>query len=347
MTSTNSPPKIPMPTVCVVDLGISVTTPIVPSARKALTTLSVPVQAVTLRTLSGEGAWQAALNDNTDTAKALDQYYTNEEVARYLFQVFCRYFNPSLFHMIEPSAGAGSFSKLLNFGSIAVDIDPRCLGIIMADFLKFFVAGYLPCAVIGNPPFGFMSTAAVDFFNHAARYSTVIAMIVPRTFRKATILHRLNRGCRLLHDEDLPPDAFLFEGKPYDVPAAFQIWQREPILRELPPIETRHPDFVFTSRQLGDFAIQRVGHSAGRVYDDTGCSHKNTYFIRATARSQVARLRSIMEKLDFAEPAASSAGYPSLAKSEIVALYREHTEGVPPHWRLAPRMPSSFNRGDY
>ena len=38
--------------------------------------------------------------------------------------------------------------------------------------------------VIGNPPFGKISSLAVKFFNKSAEYADVIAFIVPRTLKE-------------------------------------------------------------------------------------------------------------------------------------------------------------------
>ena len=284
---------------------------------------------------------QVPTNDNDDLDVELDRYFTCEYVAEHCVQVVSLYIDLSNVHVVEPSAGVGVFCKILPAGTIAVDIAPRYAGTIQVDFLSFDIVGFQPILTIGNPPFGKGSSLAIKFFNHAARQSTFIAMIFPRTFRKAFVLRRLNREFHLIHDEDMPPYAFLFRGKPYDVPTMFQIWERRPVERDLPPAEIRHPDFVFTSWDKADFAIQRIGSSAGRVHDDLGCSAISTYFIRATDRSQVARLRAIMDQLDFATPASNTAGYPSLAKSEIIALYREWTEGLPPYWRVTPEPPAA------
>lgn len=284
---------------------------------------------------------QIDTNDDDDLDEELDRYLTREQVAKHCVQVASRYIDLPNVHVVEPSAGDGAFCKVLPAGTFAVDIASRYAGTIEVDYLSFHIVGFRPILTIGNPPFGKNSSLARKFFNHAARRSAFIAMIFPRTFRKASVLRRLNRELHLIHDEDMPPYAFLFRGKPYDVPTAFQIWERRSVERDLPPTQTRHPDFVFTTWDRADFAIQRIGSSAGLVHDDLGCSAISTYFIRATDRSQVARLRAIMDQLDFATPASNSAGYPSLAKTEIIALYREWTEGVPPYWRVKPEPPAA------
>jgi hypothetical protein len=239
-------------------------------------------------------------------------------VAHRLYRIFERHFDPSAYRMVEPSAGTGSFFRLLPEGSVGYDVDPKYPGLVTADFLTVDLPHDRDIAIIGNPPFGRNSSTAVRFFNHAARQAKVIAFIVPRTFRKASIVNRLDRSFRLLCEEPVPADAFLFRSKPYDVPAIFQIWERTSWLRAPMRIETRHCDFEFTTAEDADFAVQRVGARAGRLHRNFDASPSSHYFIKGD-------VEHVMMQLDLVGAAADVAGNPSLAKSEIVALYRART----------------------
>lgn len=257
-----------------------------------------------------------ALKDNCHPDGRLDQYYTQMPVAAYFYGVFREHFDPALYRMVEPSAGTGSFYKLLPAGSLGYDVEPKYPGIETVDFLTVKIAADRKIAIIGNPPFGKNASMAVRFFNHAAPQSSVIALILPRSFRKASIRNRLNRDFHLVWEEMVPQDAFLFEGKPYNVPAAFQIWERRDVLRTLMPVETKHPDFEFTTPDRANFAIQRVGARAGQVHHDLSASPSSHYFIWGN-------VEAIMAQLDFVSVVGNVAGNPSLAKSEIVSLYCE------------------------
>lgn len=257
-----------------------------------------------------------------------DQYYTQDQVADALFDEVVKRYNPDLYQMLEPSAGTGAFFRLMPPGSLGIDIDPKGPGIIQADFLERRVEGGRPVATIGNPPFGTNASMAVKFFNHAATMSDVIAFVLPRTFRKRQLQNRLNDNFHLVHEQVVPADAFLFMGKPYNVPAVFQIWERRG-QRALHVIQTNHPDFEFTTPDQADFAIQRVGAKAGRIHHDSERSANAHYFVRVANRSARAidRVQRIMRRLDFPGAAGNVAGNPSLAKSEIVALYQALTTG--------------------
>ena len=273
-----------------------------------------------LRTLNAQTIRRTKSSDKFALDIQRDQYYTHEDIAAYCYKICSNYFDPTAFLMVEPSAGTGSFFKLLPPGSLAYDVEPKYHGIQIADFLEVILENNRPIAVIGNPPFGKNASMAVKFFNHSAWQSEIVAMILPRTFRKASIQNRLNLNFHLICDVTLPENAFLFRSKPYNVPAVFQIWERRDVERAQWPVDTTHPDFEFTTPAKADFAIQRVGAQAGRVHLNFKLSPQSHYFIRA----KVNNVKATMEKLDFKSVAGNTVGNPSLSKSEIVALYCDY-----------------------
>ena len=268
---------------------------------------------------------QPASNDNRAADVELDQFYTLPSVARRLYAVLAGLFDLSLFLMIEPSAGDGAFFRLMLAGSLGFDLDPKWPGLITTDFLGIRVSSDRKILILGNPPFGRNASMAKRFFNHAALQADVIAFILPRSFRKAAIQNCLNELFHLLHEEDVGRDAFVFRSRPKHVPAVFQVWVRRSTSRALRPVETRHPDFEFIKADemdeaerasRADFCIQRVGARAGRVHHDFGKSPSSHYFIKGD-------VEWIMSQLDFDSVTGDVAGNPSLAKNEIVQLYRE------------------------
>lgn len=272
----------------------------------------------------------AACNDNHASDRGRDQYFTKSDVALHFYGIFKSHFNPSDYKMVEPSAGTGAFFSLLPAGSLGYDVDPKYPGIATADFLTTKIKTDQKIAIIGNPPFGKNSSTAVRFFNHAADQSEIIAFILPRTFRKASIENKLDPSFHLVCEHDVPANAFLFQSKPYNVPAVFQIWRRTSQFRTPRPVATNHPDFEFTTPERADFAIQRVGERAGRLHHNFSASPSAHYFIRGA-------VENIMSQINFADVAGDVAGNPSLAKSEIVALYRQCTDGSHCPTPVAPR----------
>ncbi|WP_054119187.1 hypothetical protein [Porphyrobacter sp. AAP60] len=250
--------------------------------------------------------------------RLLDQFYTDSSVAVTLYDFLRSEFDLHGYRFIEPSAGTGSFSRLLPPGSLAYDLDPKASGIIEADFLKVEIPESGKLAVVGNPPFGKNSSLAIRFFNQAALKAELIAFIVPATFQKMSVQRRLNPHLHLVAEAPVPHNAFWFCGKRKHVPTAFQIWVRRDIKRTTQRPPTRHPDFDFVkSPSDADFVIQRVGGEAGKIHRDFGMSSQSHLFIRPKA----AGVEVVMHSLDLASTAKMTAGNPSIAKSEIVRLY--------------------------
>ena len=259
---------------------------------------------------------QGALDDRPSDLR-FDQYYTRPDVAAQFYDIFRERYDPDAYQMVEPSAGDGAFFRLLPASGLGYDVEPKWPGIKKADFLELEVRNDRDVAFIGNPPFGKNASTAIRFFNHAARWARVIALILPRTFRKGSVENRLDPHFHLVREEEVEAGAFLFRGKPYDVPALFQIWERRDEPRWPRRIQVEHPHFEFTTREKADFAIQRVGARAGRVHHDLHLSASAHYFIRGD-------VEAVMRQLDFSRFVGDVAGNPSLSKSEIILLYREH-----------------------
>lgn len=281
---------------------------------------SVPCRPATRTKLTTTRRGSGSSRTDASPAVRLDQYYTRPGVAARCYRIVSRFYDTAAFLLVEPSAGTGVFARLLLPESLAYDLEPKHPLVQRGDFLEITVPHGRRVMVIGNPPFGRGSRMALRFFNHAASFAEVIAMIVPRTFRKASIENRLDSAFHLVFEETVTRDAFTFNGKVHDVPTMFQVWERREEARPLRSVEITHPDFTFVEPGFSDFAIRRIGVWAGRIHRDRNASASSHYFIRGDAEA-------VMRKLDLAGAAADTAGVPSLAKSEIVALYRRHVEG--------------------
>lgn len=245
----------------------------------------------------------------------LDQYYTNPVIAQQCIDEIAQSYNMENYQCVEPSAGSGSFYNIMPSGSLAYDLEPKSHGIIESDFFDVkLMKSAIPIMTIGNPPFGKNASLAVKFFNHAATFSEVIAFIVPRTFRKPSIQNRLDGQFHIVHDSLLPSGSFIYEDEPYDVPCCFQIWECREEQRGRIVTRTTCDDFIFTTSDNADFAIQRVGVNAGRIKTDLTSSPESHYFIKG-------RVIDIMRMIDFSEVKMNTAGNPSISKHEIITLY--------------------------
>ena len=165
----------------------------------------------------------------------LDKFYTIPSIVDKCISSLTKLYNWDEWDMvIEPSAGNGSFLlKIPSKEKIGIDILPEHKDIIKQDFFT-----YIPpkekknILVIGNPPFGKVSSLAIKFFNHAAIWSDVIAFIIPRTFRKVSVQNKLNPYFHLILDEEIPTSPCSFEPA-MNVKCCFQIWQKMDAKRDI------------------------------------------------------------------------------------------------------------------
>jgi len=256
------------------------------------------------------------------TARRLDQFYTREDVARLCIDRVGRYAGrlaTPLF--VEPAAGAGAFFNQLPASRVGMDLDPKCRGILKQDFLQWRPErSERPIVVVGNPPFGKNASLAVRFFNHAAQFADIIALIVPLTFQKQSTWNKLDRGFMLVEECLLAEYSFVFDDCPYDVPTVFQIWKRGGMLRPLERLPTRHGDFSFVAAPQAEFAFQRVGARAGLVSEEgLRKSPQSHYFIKPTQRA--GSVRQILASIDWTPIKCRTAGNPSIGKAELIAAY--------------------------
>ena len=174
---------------------------------------------------------------NRDTR---DKFYTSVDVAKHMISMFTKKVKVNSRDLfIEPSAGNGAFSNILfkKFKNVqAYDIEPQNVNINQQDFLEIVNPGCKnECKIhtIGNPPFGRQSTLAKRFIKKSAQFSSTIAFILPRSFKKPSFSQVFPPEFHLLYSEDCPDNAFVINGKTYNVPCVFQIWVRRQHKREI------------------------------------------------------------------------------------------------------------------
>jgi len=256
-----------------------------------------------------------------------DEYYTSPMIAERLVEKTIKFldirgvFNPVF---VEPAAGEGAFSGYLGIRGnmcLAYDINPKGeyaeYTVTKRDFLKEGIE-VLPEHIyvsIGNPPFGFACSKAIQFFNKCAEFSEFIAFILPRTFFKSSIQSKLNPYFHLEYSEIIPPNTFLLDGEPHSVPCVFQIWQKSDT-----PRKDRKADLdeflISVAPNEADFAIRRVGGRAGQILEGLDYNKNTTYFFKEAKEGVLDTLK----KIDFSSVVKNTAGVRSLSKTEIAEL---------------------------
>lgn len=251
----------------------------------------------------------------------LDQFYTNDDVVDSCISTI-EFDDYDI--TIEPSAGDGAFYNKITGEKIGIDLEPKVDGLIEQDYLKFnrFIFTDKKILVIGNPPFGKNSSLAVQFFNHSAEFAKTIAFILPRTFRKASLINRLDENFNLVLEKILPTKSFhLSDGVKYDVPCVWQIWKKGSI-RPTIKVETTHQDFEFLkSKEGANFVVQRVGGKAGWTHKNLDKAFPSHYWIKG---DDSVYLKMVSINWDYENsPKFDTAGNPSISKNELIKEYKK------------------------
>ena len=259
-------------------------------------------------------------------SKELDQFYTNPDYAKVFLDKVDQHLGLDNFdRIIEPSAGTGSFFNLLDKNKrVGLDLEPKADGVIKMDFFDFDYNQYRgeKILTLGNPPFGKNASLAQKFFNRSAIYSDAIAFLIPRTFRKASMINRLDRNFHCIFDETVPENQFVFENKPYDVWCAGQIWQKKENKRDkikIYKLNDVKDFFEIVSPAQSEFAIQRVGGGAGTIKTENykSFSPLSHYFIKP----KHPQVLDIFKECDFESVKYDTAGNPSVAPTELVSMF--------------------------
>ena len=281
-------------------------------------------------------------------AKDLDKFYTSPDIAKKFVSTINNYTSLNKFDLvIEPSAGCGNILQYLPSNASGMDIDPEGDNILQQDFFTYEspyhpLTNNIRIATVTNPPFGsgYMNPLAKRFFNHAAKFSELIAFIVPAKWSTSwKVQFQLDKSFGLYHSEMLPKNSFVFKGEPYDVPCCMQVWSKVSLgkdirIRERPP--TKHSDFEMfltcdnvpklpsireqiKNKEYWDFALKYWG-KIGVCDFNTVPVETTTHYLFKARKDYV---RSIFEQIDWSKYV-SNMGAPNVGgKSLVVKAYND------------------------
>ena len=283
----------------------------------------------------------ADTDKSTETKKVrdmgLDKFYTKRDISKKCINEVDKQIKLSKFDLvIEPSAGNGSFyDQLIHKNKIGIDISPDNDQIIKKDFLTYTPdIKYTNILVIGNPPFGKVSSLAVKFFNHSAEWANAIAFIIPKTFRRISVQNQLNLNFHLLYDADIPISPCSFEPV-MSVKCCFQIWIRKNNERKIITLPTTHKDWDFlsfgpidkkgqpTPPNNADFALRAYGGKCGEIFEQNLMSlrPKSYHWIKTKINKKT--LIDRFNTLDYSI-SMDTARQNSIGKAELVKLYSDN-----------------------
>lgn len=232
----------------------------------------------------------------------LDKYFTNPNIAIECFNYLKKNIKIDMNRdcIVEPSAGTGSFIVPINKlckNSVFVDIYPENTAIIKLDYFKMFpnTKDFRKIHVVGNPPFGFKASMAIQFIKHSCTFCDTFAFILPKSFEKYSMKNTVPKNFHMVFSYILLDDSFHSKDTLYNIPCVFQIWVKRTYERtKLKKIIPTNYTFL-PSCKNADVAIRRVGYYAGNVFVSALHSkNMNThYFIKLNNKKDISKISNI------------------------------------------------------
>ena len=233
----------------------------------------------------------------------LDKFFTDRKVSERLIELSKEKIeNMNKYTIVEPSAGDGSFSDYLFeiFDDVeAYDIEPDKENIIKMDYFDFKPNKDTNYLVIGNPPFGRISSTAYKFLEHSMEFADYVCFLIPRTFKRHSMLKKINTKYHLIHQEDVPIG--VFTPKSMSAKTVFQIWEKRNYKRKIRVLRDKTNDFLvlkIKDREKADFAIRAYGSNCGKISKNISkLAPKSWHFIKSSIEENI--LIDRIKQIDF------------------------------------------------
>ena len=269
---------------------------------------------------------------NTRTT-GLEQYYTPAAVADVLVNHLVDVVGVDTDALwLEPAAGSGNFVAAAHRAGVsnvcAYDIAPAASNIVAANFLDVDLSGRSHVVCVTNPPFGRNHALSVPFFNHAAACADVIAFIVPRSWRKWSVVNRLDRGFVKVADHDIDVSYVDRDGDPLSsssqLNTVFQVWMRTSTRRPVFPCPPADHQFEVVSPLEANVALTVFGRGAGKVRTEfPRVANTTQMFIKADPDTVTA-----LAQLDLSPFYTQVAYVEALSRKEVDAALVAHKAGT-------------------
>jgi predicted RNA methylase len=262
-----------------------------------------------------------------------EQFYTPSGLALELSSVLKSIVGDFANHVfIEPAGGTGAFIKAVQAHGanevLAFDIEPKHPGVKKADFLSTKLRAS-KAITVSNPPFGRNNSLSIPFFNHAADASEFIAFVVPRSWRKWSVINRLDRRFHLVHDQNLQIDYVDETDSPLHqknrLNTCFQIWQKRDVLRPIYRVSDRGL-VTKTDASNADVALTQFGFGCGTVSTDFARKPNTT---KLFLKLNDVRVLPALKTLDYSKFYVNTAYTEALSLQEVNYLLNEAIFGNP------------------
>lgn len=262
-----------------------------------------------------------------------EQFYTPQDLADRLMTEVSRLIpDLNLRTLLEPAGGTGAFIEAAKRAGLvkimSFDIEPKHPAVKRGNFLTAAFSAS-DALTISNPPFGRNNSLSIPFFNKAANHSEFICFIVPRSWRKWSVINRLDRRFHLVFDQDIQIDYVDDNGEKLsnnnNLATCFQVWQRKETAR--PKVSVRDMGLIEkTDAQNADVALTVFGFGCGTVLTDFERTPNSTrMFLKLRHDKALEALLTV----DFSKFSKNTAYTAALALPEINYLLNEAILGNP------------------
>jgi len=259
----------------------------------------------------------------------VEQYYTPRDLA---FELSSRLvaITGTDHTFLEPAGGNGAFiDALRRLGAKdieAVDLYPKHEAVDQADFLTYEPKGE-NLVTVSNPPFGRNNSLSIPFFNKAAEHSDYICFIVPRSWRKWSVINRLDQRFHLVFDKDIQIDYVDDQGDELSsksrLATCFQIWQKRRVAR--PIVSVVDNEFIKKVKPIdADVSLTIFGFNCGRVRTEFKREPNSTQMF---LKLQHPRALEALQSVDFSRFFKNTAYTEALSLQEINFLLNEYLIG--------------------
>ena len=260
-----------------------------------------------------------------------EQYYTPSVTSNYCLDILDRHTIGSLY--LEPAGGTGSFVKAItdrDRSVVSYDIEPKYEGIRETpDFLLESIDYLNGCVTITNPPFGRKNSLSVPFFNKCAEVSTHIGFLVPKSWRKWTVINRLDPRFHLIEDVQLDVD-FIYDGVTSQnhntgkLNTVFQVWEKRDTYRA--KIKAENRGYVTkTTPHEADVSLTAFGRGVGTVKTDFP-KVKNT--TQMFLRINEPWVLGALQQLPYSRYCSNVAFIEALSIQELYQLLNDHRDAM-------------------
>ena len=262
-----------------------------------------------------------------------EQFYTPQLLAHQLVDLVEAELGPLKGKIVlEPAGGTGAFIDAVNVRSIekviSFDIEPLHPQVASGSFLEQQI-GLEGLITISNPPFGRNNSLSIPFFNHAAAFSDAICFIVPRSWRKWSVINRLDSNFELSIDKDLDIDYVDSEGNLISAQSrlatCFQIWKRTSTPRL--PMRIRDMGVIEkVSPEKADVSLTIFGYGCGKLKTEFKPVPNTTQLFLTLKHPEAL---TALQKVDYSRFYKNTAYTEALSLQEINYLLNEEIFGDP------------------